>query len=66
VTECDEVVTLGAAARGGRAALDMTATHVSPQHFHDELSRAAGRGEGSEGGEVVLLDARNVYESRIG
>lgn len=58
VVECDELVTLGAGE--GRAALEHTARHLSPAEFHDMLS------QGEEGVETVLLDARNLYESRIG
>ncbi len=39
-----------------------TAPHVSPQLFHDLLDQS---GESSPK-ETVLLDVRNLYETRIG
>ena len=35
-----------------------TATHLSPQDFHAMLERS--------GDEAVLLDVRNLYETRVG
>ena len=57
VQETDEVVSLGPRAAGILA--KEGAPHLSPEDFHRELSDA-------KEGEVVLVDVRNVYESRIG
>ena len=54
----EELVTLGPRASGA-AAVANTGEHLSPQEFHAALRSASE-------GEVVLLDARNIYESRIG
>jgi len=57
VQETDEVVSLGPRAAGILA--KEGAPHLSPEDFHRELSDA-------KESEVVLVDVRNVYESRIG
>ena len=41
----------------------LAAPHVSPARFH-ELLEAATTGRTDR--EVILLDARNIYETRIG
>ena len=57
----EELVTLGPRARGKAIAAN-TAPHLAPAEFHDELVAAQGKAPGG----AVLLDVRNVYESRIG
>ena len=58
VRQVAELVTLGPRAQGC-ASVGNTAHHLTPQEFHDQLQRA-------DGSNTVLLDARNIYESRIG
>lgn len=58
--QVDELVTLGPRARG-QAHLRNGGQHVTPEVFHNCLQQhQAGNAD------VVLLDARNIYESRIG
>ncbi|CAG9464801.1 unnamed protein product [Pedinophyceae sp. YPF-701] len=62
VTVCKEVVSLGpraAAAFGGRDAATLAGRHVSPQEFHDLILHPPAHG-------LVLVDARNLYETRVG
>lgn len=47
------------------AAPEHGATHLGPGEWHDRLQALAEIGDDREG-DVVLLDVRNVYESRIG
>ena len=55
-----EVVSLGVDPL--QAPLQLAGRHLNPAEFHEELQRAAA----SDVRNVVLLDARNVYETRIG
>ena len=55
-----EVVSLGVDPL--QAPLQLAGRHLNPTEFHEELQRAAA----SDVRNVVLLDARNVYETRIG
>ena len=55
----EEIVTLGAAARGERA--QGAARHAPPAEFHALLTGAAASAQGS-----VLIDCRNAFESDIG
>jgi predicted sulfurtransferase len=59
VRQVDELVTLGPKA-AGRANVSNTGQHLSPEAFHEQLQQVQGRQD------VVLLDARNIYETRIG
>ena len=58
VAACKEVVALGSAVCSVELLPDHAGAHVSPQHFDAMLANPAVP--------TVLLDARNVYESRIG
>ncbi|BDA43290.1 probable thiosulfate sulfurtransferase/rhodanese-like domain-containing protein at N-terminal half [Coccomyxa sp. Obi] len=63
VSMCQEVVALGDGPVSDPQELEKTtAPHVSPQLFHDLLDQSK---EGSSK-ETVLLDVRNLYETRIG
>lgn len=55
VRRCAEVVTLGARALSS-APLAETAHHASPAEFHQLLTQ----------GDCVLIDVRNLYETRVG
>jgi predicted sulfurtransferase len=59
VLAVEEIVTLGAAARGERA--QGAARHAPPAEFHALLTGAAASAQGS-----VLIDCRNAFESDIG
>ncbi|GAQ88930.1 hypothetical protein KFL_004700120 [Klebsormidium nitens] len=62
-----EVVSLGNVASHATSAV--AGTHLSPTDFHQHLLAAATRQAedvGRPSGGVVVLDARNVYETRIG
>ncbi|KAK3286321.1 hypothetical protein CYMTET_6113 [Cymbomonas tetramitiformis] len=61
VKACKEVVSLGPRGGGTAASLDRTAAHASAEAFHKVLHEAK-----TSGSPTVLLDARNIYESRIG
>jgi predicted sulfurtransferase len=56
VWRCSDIVGLGVEipddSRGGR--------HISPQEFHKVLESSIGRSD------IILLDARNLYETRLG
>ena len=56
-----EVVSLGGGARDPEELAAAAAPHITPQAFHALL---VGKARG--GGPTVLLDVRNVYETRIG
>lgn len=57
-----EVVSLGVAEPLDPTALDtIAAPHVSPQEFHELIERAH-----HEQQSTVLLDVRNLYETRVG
>ncbi|KAK9843948.1 hypothetical protein WJX81_000209 [Elliptochloris bilobata] len=58
---CKEVVSLGGAPLDLGVLAAAAAPHVTPQEFHALLERADSRGK-----PPVLLDVRNLYESRIG
>jgi hypothetical protein len=60
VRKVEELVTFGPRARG-QAHLRNGGQHVTPEVFHDWLKQHK-----SGNTDVVLLDARNIYESRIG
>lgn len=61
--EEQEVVALGGDAHLGPEELkEATAPHVSPQKFHSFLEQST---EDSRK-ETVLLDVRNLYETRVG
>ena len=65
VRAVDEVVSLGVAESD--VPLEEAGRHVSPREFHELLRATASPASSSaEAAPVVLLDARNVYESRIG
>ena len=64
VRAVDEVVSLGVP--GSMAPLSETGRHVSPREFHELLQQASSASASASTKPVVLLDARNVYESRIG
>ncbi len=55
-----EVVSLGVSPV--EAPLRLAGRHLTPAEFHEELHRATT----TDAHDLVLLDARNVYESRIG
>ena len=55
----EEVVTMGPRAKGVKH--DLCAEHLGPQEFHRRVVEEVG-----EEGDAVLVDVRNVYESRIG
>ncbi len=58
-----EVVALGGSTQMGLEELkEATALHVSPQQFHSLLDQSV---EDSTK-ETVLLDVRNLYETRVG
>lgn len=59
VRQCPEVVTLGVG--GHDANWRDAAPHLDPEEFRDEVMRAR-----DEQGTLVVLDARNAYESAIG
>eukprot|EP00240_Pyramimonas_obovata_P005512 CAMPEP_0118936094 /NCGR_PEP_ID=MMETSP1169-20130426/16003_1 /TAXON_ID=36882 /ORGANISM="Pyramimonas obovata, Strain CCMP722" /LENGTH=335 /DNA_ID=CAMNT_0006879205 /DNA_START=278 /DNA_END=1281 /DNA_ORIENTATION=- len=61
VRACREVVSMGPRAGGKAAHLSMSGQHMPPAVFHQTLEEAS---KGEKG--VVVVDARNVYESRIG
>lgn len=63
-----ELVTLGPLAQGRADAAANAGEHLSPQQFHEMLQQATGARAGSGGSskEVVLIDARNIYETSIG
>lgn len=67
VREVEELVTLGPRA-SGRAKWQNTGTHLSPTDFHARLLKAQDTvcrsSDGTMG--LVLIDARNAYESNIG
>ena len=54
-----EVVTMGERAVGIKP--DQCAKHLKPEEFHQLLEGSEAKGE-----DVVLVDVRNIYESRIG
>ena len=56
-----EVVSLGGTLPGPHALAAAAAPHVTPQAFHALLASAR-----DEPGRTVLLDVRNLYETRIG
>ncbi len=58
VTACKEVVALGQTVCDVDALSELAGAHISPQNFDAMLADPAGP--------TVLVDARNVYESRIG
>jgi len=58
VAACKEVVALGQTVCDVDSLSELAGAHVSPQNFDAMLADPAGRS--------VLVDARNVYESRIG
>ena len=76
VSVCRELVSLGAAAAGRADPFKHGGAHLSPEEFHAallEASSAAAAAASSSGGKgdaakpgVVLVDARNGYESAIG
>eukprot|EP00877_Chromochloris_zofingiensis_P013686 jgi/Chrzof1/8571/Cz03g15310.t1 len=68
VNVCKELVTLGPKARHAANPLVNGATHLTPQEFHDKMSQACSSLASSDvsSDDVVLLDARNVYETAIG
>lgn len=39
--------------------------HLTPEEFHDALEREIA-GQTTSGKEAVLIDVRNIYETRIG
>ena len=59
VWQAEQVVALGAdvpaEARAGE--------HLTPQEFHGVLAEAV---QGRASGDIVLIDARNIYETRLG
>ena len=58
-----EVVSLGVnVAPSPQQLQKQTGTHLSPQQWHDHLQRACQANDEAP----VLLDARNIYETRIG
>lgn len=58
-----EVVSLGRKVAAGPQQLQkQTGIHLSPQQWHAHLQRVS---QGTEDA-LVLLDARNIYETRIG
>ncbi len=66
-------MSLGPLAEGRADPSAHGAPHLSPRDFHAHLLRASGsqgaQHDGGGGGEpqaAVLVDARNVYETRIG
>ena len=64
VRAVDEVVSLGVPEQ--MAPLSESGRHVSPREFHELLHGASADSRTASIAPVVLLDARNVYESRIG
>jgi predicted sulfurtransferase len=81
LTPVQELVTLGALAQGRADPHKNTATHLTPVEFHKELQAAQAQCESAHSNgdsslqepssvtsskEVVLLDARNAYETAIG
>ena len=63
VCEEQEVVALGGDAQMGPEELkEATAPHVSPQQFHSLL----GKSTQDSTKDTVLLDVRNLYETRVG
>lgn len=64
VRAVDEVVSLGVPSE--MAPLAKAGKHVSPCEFHETLREASAASASPSTSGVVLLDARNVYESRIG
>ncbi|EKX42886.1 hypothetical protein GUITHDRAFT_141008 [Guillardia theta CCMP2712] len=59
VKETSEVVSIGL--RQDLYPHFLGATHLTPQEWHEKLQKSREQGQ-----DVVLLDTRNVYESRIG
>ena len=57
----DEVVTMGP--RGAGISHALAAQHLSPEEFHHRLETADANGGK---GKLLIIDVRNVYESRIG
>ena len=55
---CKELVTLGPMAE--LTSLSNTGIHLAPSEFHEALLEASSKGV------AVLLDARNLYETRLG
>ncbi len=55
-----ELVTIGLPP--GVAPFTDTAVHLTPLEFHAEVVSAAAAGDSS----VVLIDTRNLYETRVG
>lgn len=60
VTVCKALITLGRAHAVGNSG-----PHLKPQEFHAMLDEVA-TGEGGATPPLVLLDARNIYETRVG
>ena len=64
VRAVDEVVSLGV--DGQFAPLAEAGQHITPREFHDRLVQASSASQPTASSQIVLLDVRNVYESRIG
>jgi predicted sulfurtransferase len=62
VSSCKELVTLGRAAGGLKDLAALAARRAPPEEFHALLAEAAS----GDGPATVLVDARNLYETRIG
>lgn len=60
VRQVDELVTLGPRAQG-HAHVCNGGAHLTPQAFHEALAACDTSQQ-----DTVILDARNIYESRIG